>query len=209
MSIRPLFASAPRIKLRIDNNLVAYAIGFNINVSVEVQPVFVLGQFAPVSIEPTMYNVVTGTLQIVRLFSTSHGNTTAKTDQAYKSDPFGQGTANQTAKANNLSDDEKTDGPAGATNNPLSQAELFKHVTPSQLLLSKSFLVELFMKVPTDTNATGLTEVSFMTVEDCRFTSRNTNISMGQLVNEPMNFQGLLARNANSDYLLDGKIKQT
>jgi hypothetical protein len=61
---------------------------------------------------------------------------------------------------------------------------------------------------------TQLQEVPWMNIQSCRITSRNTNISMGQLVNEPLNFQGLLATHSIqgtdfiTEYALDGKVKQ-
>jgi len=42
-------------------------------------------------------------------------------------------------------------------------------------------------------------EIAWMKILNCRITSRNTNISMGQLVNEPLNFQGLIAMSDVSD----------
>jgi len=213
--LQPLFASAPRIKLYIDQQLVAYAIGFNFNVSVDVQPVFILGKYGPAALEPTMYNTVTGTLQIVRLknptvIANSGGKTSIKTKA---------GAAGTEAK-----------GSVTATNTPISQKELFKHITPGQLILSQAFNMQLYMKIPSaeaavaavaataSTDAvpakaailskTALEEVEWMRIEGCRITSRNTNISMGQLVNEPLNFQGLLATHASSSFALDGKVTQ-
>ena len=215
-ALQPLFASAPRIKLYIDQQLVAYAIGFNFNVSVDVQPVFILGKYGPAALEPTMYNTVTGTLQIVRLknptvIANSGGKTSIKTAA--------------------LAAGTEATGSVTATNAPISQKELFKHITPGQLILSQAFNMQLYMKIPSleaaavaavaataSTDAVpakaailskiALEEVEWMRIEGCRITSRNTNISMGQLVNEPLNFQGLLATHASSSFALDGKVTQ-
>lgn len=231
MGLQPLFASAPRIKLRINNNVVGYAIGFNFSVSVQVQPVFILGQFQPVSLEPTMYNTVTGTMQIVRLLNTDHG-TAAKN---VKDSLSGAATDSSKSVTGAFGDEASTISPANSTasNNPVLQSSLFTHLTPSLLLLSEAFDMHLYMKMPkpatpfgtiastggvVTTQASALTaanliEVAWMKILNCRITSRNTNISMGQLVNEPLNFQGLLAMSDTGDqdteFKADSKIIQS
>jgi hypothetical protein len=92
-------------------------------------------------------------------------------------------------------------------------------VTPSLLLLSETFEMHLYMKMPkpktpfADLKTVGgvvttqageyanlnVVEIAWMKILNCRITSRNTNISMGQLVNEPLNFQGLIAMSDVSD----------
>jgi len=205
MSLRPLFASAPRIKIRISNNLVGYALGFNINVSVDVQPVYVLGQYEPVSLEPTLYQPVTGTMQIVRLRNLSQ-NLNNPSGQLYQTAV--DGTGKQTLVASNSAE-------TAASNSPLSQATLFKHLDPRTILFSQTFDIDLYMKVPVqDSNAANgqliYSELPWMTIKDCRIVSRNTNISMGQLVNEPLNFQGLLATPTGNtaQYVLDQSVNQ-
>lgn len=215
--LKPLFATAPRIKVYIQDKIVAYAVGFNVSVSVEVQPVYVLGQYAPISLEPTMYNIVTGTMQIVRLASQSRtAAAQAATDQlANSTDAATQQTANASLLSLGGELTDSTGGPA-PTNSPLSQKELFKHLDPSKLLLSESFDVRLYMKVPKADN-TGIEELAWLEIKNCRITSRNTNIAMGQIVNEPLSFQGLLAHhltdgNAGSitdGFSSDGSVKQS
>jgi hypothetical protein len=208
-NLKPLFATAPRIKVYIQDKVVAYAVGFNLNVSVEVQPVFVLGQFAPVSLEPTMYNIVTGTMQIVRLSAQSR---TAASDAATNQVGL-EGALQQTSNSSGLSFGGELKNSVGGptpTNSPLAQKDLFLHLDPSKLLLSESFDVKLYMKVP-NANNTGLVEKQWLTVKNCRITSRNTNIAQGQLVNEPLSFQGLLLTHEgdNADvFELDGAVKQ-
>lgn len=219
---RPLFTSAPRLKLYIDNVVVGYAIGFNINLSVDVQPIYVIGEYRPVALEPTMYNIVTGTMQIVRLRS--------KEAIAASLTAAGMTAAASTA-GNEVA--AKVSGTAGTNNNNsiLTQSNLFKQLDPSKLMLSQAFNVAVHMRVATNTSSfnnasasidpqttnttfsngiadtvnPGLTEVQWMEIKNCRITSRNTNITMGQLVNEPVNFQGLLAVNYGDD---NGAIAQ-
>lgn len=204
-NIKPLFATAPRIKIYVQDKVIAYAVGFNLNISVDVQPVYVLGQYAPVSLEPTMYNIVTGTMQIVRLAANSRTATPGAGQVSSAT------ASQQTANAGTLAlGGELTSSVPGdsVTNSPLAQKELFLHLDPSKLLLSETFDVKLYMKVP-KADGSGLEEKAWITVQNCRITSRNTNIAMGQIVNEPLSFQGLLAHHAGDDFELDGAAKQT
>lgn len=206
--IMPMFVTAPRLKIYVGNNLVGYAVGFNLNISVDVQPVYVVGQYAPVSLEPTMYNVVTGTMQIVRL---------AKTDRSVGSNTSLNSTTVTPTQTLFDGNSEITSTVAaaagGVTNTPLAQGALHQHVDPSKILLSQAFDVKIYMKVP-KADGTELEEKEWFRIETCRVTSRNTNITMGQIVNEPMSFQGLLATpaaqtgdTAVSEFTLDGAIK--
>lgn len=218
--IAPLFTTAPRIKLKINGTDIAFAIGMNISVSLNVQPVQILGKFGPVSLEPTYYNPVTGTMQIIRLIS--------KEDLQNATDIL-QDPANASYVNSNVAPvlADKTEGgetieqtssavDARSSNNPLVQNSLIRHMDPRSVLLSTTFDMEMYMRVP-DPSETGVTEaldqdnkndpepgvldvnspngalkeVPWMTVKDCRITSRNINISQGQLINEPVSFQGI------------------
>ena len=199
--IMPLFTSAPRIKIRLSGQTIAYAIGFNINVSVDVQEVYALGHYGPISLEPTFQNAVTGTLQIVRLTSPAASSkivasaTAANTDQtapflgtgspsALVTDSFGQGSFSAT--------------PAISKGDvQLSLGTLFAHLDPANVLASQSFDLEVYLRVHTDTSTSVVEgdvgdETLWLVVSDCRLTGRSANITLAQLINEPVNFQGLL-----------------
>lgn len=207
MSQRPLFTSAPRLKLRIGANTIAYAIGFNVNVSIGQEPIYVIGEYGPVAIEPTMYNIVTGALQIVRLRSR---------DTLVAATAADAGSVVSTASNAQVAAKGAAAG-APTVNTVLNQQNLFRMLDPAQVLLTKSFDVDVYIRVPVisanvtvaaggnvdpgsfsidlASNKMGnniLEEFNLMTVRDCRITSRNTNITMGSLVNEPLTFQGLL-----------------
>jgi len=196
MSLRPLFSSAPRIKIRANGKLIGYAIGFSVNVSVDVQPVYVIGEYAPVALEPNLYRPVTGSMQIVRLRDLAAGGSQAG---------FVKNAKGETVAS--------TDPTLAANNSPLDQKALFKHLEPQTILFSQTFDIDLYMKVPTSETAAGVlttTEAHWMTIKDCRIVSRNTNISMGQLVNEPLNFQGLLVSptGETAAFTLDNSVTQ-
>lgn len=212
MSLKNLFATGPRIKLRSGDKVLGYALGFNINISTDVQPVYVLGSYSPVSLEPTMVNVVSGTMQIMRLLDkpitkelvTTIGASGSGQDVKQSSvDPLGNPNQTNGKTANSLNND------------PFTQTALFEQIDPRTILLSETFDVSVYLKLPTKNAAGFYDEVLWMTVKDCRISSRNTSISMGQLVNSPINFQGLLATPHSNDagavplFDLDSSNKQT
>lgn len=210
MSIAPLFSSAPRCRIRLGDQQLAAAVGYNFNISVDVQPVMVLGEVAPVALETTMYNIVTGTFQVLRLRDPEAG-----TIQVPKKDAQGNNITIPVAGGNQIVYDTITG--AGV------QAKLAGHLDVAQFLLTRTFDVHVYITVPqaiidssvspagtqaaAPTGGSGLlsetaighTEILWLKIQDCRITSRNTNITMGQLINEPLNFQGLLAVNKESD----------
>ena len=220
----PLFTSAPRLRLVIGANTLAYAIGFNMNVGVDIQTVKVLGSFAGISLEPTMYNVVTGTLQILKLNTASF-----KKQQAANvvNDPFVGTVTPQVvvpaSRAQLTSTTAADSAPlAGSSNSVLATDQLVTHLDPKNVLLSRSFDMDVYIEVPTADSVaaliagskpagTGTTTNTWMRISTCRLISRNANITHGQLVNEPMNFQGLLATTMLTgapDFSLDTLVKE-
>jgi hypothetical protein len=108
-------------------------------------------------------------------------------------------------------------------NNIITQASLFKHLNPAEVLMSKTFDIEVYFNINGYGHAVSSTDVKnfnantpatanapklfkFMTLKDCRITSRNVNLAQGQFVNEPLNFMGLLA--IQKDEALDSFIKE-
>lgn len=228
----PLFSTAPRIEIYIGDSKIAYAIGLNLNVSVDIQPVRIVGQFGPVSLEPTRYNPVTGTMQIIRLASSeSFSEMEAARNGLIANGKFTD--TNVTAKTYN-DKGESTESVDGVvqTEGQVLQGSLYQHLDPAQVLISRAFDVKLKMRIPDSTNAAvqnalgvdgsnqfinsseGLyTSVDWLKIVNCRITSRNVNIAEGQLVNEPVSFQGLMATpidaNSNSLFTLDSSNKET
>ena len=213
----PFMISAPRLVLKISNQDIAYAIGLNCSVSVSLQPVFVLGSVAGVSLEPMLYPPVVGTLQIYRLAQIPNTNL----QEAILKQNKASGLLASDAQLSILSSQgfgtaPDTTGPA--TNSLLSQAQLHTHLDPSTVFASRTFDLEIYMNVPKYAIVNGIiqqsvqNQIPFLTIQDCRITGRNTNLALGQLVNEPLSFQGLLAVNTTladpeqSDYIKDGVI---
>ena len=218
--VAPLFTSAPRVKLKINNVNIAFAIGMNVNISVDIQPVTVIGKFGPVSLEPTMYNVVTGTMQIIRLIAKEDLATATDILQDPNNAQFINSEIAPVLADKDVNGETIQQTSSAVTkfssNNPLVQNSLIRHMDPRSVLLSKTFDMELYMKVPDPTKAGviealnndpaddpapgvldvntsngALIEVPWMTIRQCRLSSRNINITVGQLVNEPVSFQGI------------------
>lgn len=214
---KPLFASAPRLVLGIRNGKgefkkIGYAIGLSINVSTNVTPVMVLGDYAPASYEPTQYQPVTGTFQIVRLQSDIQRSTRQTNSKLLYKD-------SKILDSSNITD-SVTAGEGNSGNNVLYKNNIWDHLNPTKIITSQSFDIEIYMNVTgyghsvSDTQASTLVSVldsspnaikasstttknelvKFMVLHDCRLTSRNVNIAQGQLVNEPLNFMALLAQ---------------
>lgn len=195
------FLTAPRIKIYVDNQPLAYAVGFNINLSVSLADVNVIGSYAPIAQEAVQYNVVSGSMQIVRVLN-QNTQTTLNTLANAAPQLTSAGAIRPTTDFNALGTDGQVVAPSG-TANSVTTGLLARHLSPERVLLSKSFQIRLFLKVPnigddgqpviTPANPQGLKEIEFMVINDCRITSDSVSISMGSLVSTPVSFQGLLA----------------
>lgn len=217
----PLFASAPLCEILVDGVKVAYAVGLSLNVGVNLQEVRVLGQFEIESIEPLAMMPVTGSFQVIRVLSPESIAENLKNARA-RNNPLIKDQANKIHGAADIN--PKTNLPYGSdqyeyTDEPRSSviadqgqgaltgsAELAKHLDPRRILLSKSFDIEIRLKVPavytkvTDEKSNESTisykngtAHSFMRVKGCRLTGASANIAPGALLTESAEFQGLLA----------------
>ena len=224
--VLPMFASAPRCEVRINDIPIAYAIGLSLNVSVDVIPIKVLGQFKVKSLEPTMYNPVTGTFRVIRLTSKDLMSKHKTLAAQNKADIVG---ASTTIKAS-VEDSDLSSG-----HSVLGQDYLHRHLDPERVLLSQTFDLNIYMKTPVFETQNGvvfsegpavdskgapilgqstdLVATQFMTIQDCRIVSMDGEIAPGRLLEEPLAFQGLLVINsALADALqerLDSTIKDT
>jgi hypothetical protein len=196
----PFFMSGPRLLLKIDGVKVAYAVGLDLRVSRNVQIVNTLGSFASVAIQATMYNGVSGSMQIVRLLD-SESRTAQETNAA------AAGKQNTNPPLSSLPESAltgisgNTTGGAGTANSLVTATEnLKKHLDPASVLASSTFDIEVWQMYPTtDTvadkgpklNNQGVL-VKHFTVQNCRLNSRSASISAGQLLTESFSFTGTL-----------------
>lgn len=212
------FVSAPRLIIKMGSGanmpVIAYAIGINLDISVDVRPVFTLGLFAPASYEPTMMNTVRGSMQILRLQSEAGGRATtsrsAQASAASSASNFAGAAPTADAATANMyvNGDGKLMSEAAKANDNnsiLRQSNSFRHLDPLTILLSETFDIDLYMNV----DHTAKNVVAFMTIKDCRLNSRSMNMTMGQLLSEPVSFEGLLAYSPTTAMALDTFTQDT
>jgi hypothetical protein len=73
--MRSFFISAPKIRLKIGGGVIAHAIGLSINVDVNVEQVFTFSRYDSANPEALQYGLVSGSLQIVKLASSTSNST--------------------------------------------------------------------------------------------------------------------------------------
>ena len=189
----PFFMSGPRLLLKIDGVKVAYAVGLDLRVSRNVQIVNTLGSFASVSLQATMYNGVSGSMQIVRLLDVKSRTALEASAGAGKTSSTDNELIGLKAVSNN---------PTEATTNSLvaATANLKKHLDPASVLASSTFDIEVWQMYPTTDTKKAAGEqlnnegylVKHFTVQNCRLNSRSASISAGQLLTESFSFTGTL-----------------
>lgn len=196
--ILPLFMSAPRCFIKVNETKIAWAIGLSFQVTLDITPVKVLGAFGIQSLEPTAYNPISGTFRIFRLMP-QYQKTGATPSPAINTTVLNSGLVGVTAT---------TPGSVAATSSIASsdasftvQKTLDMHIDPTQVLLSQSFDIDVELVQPSvtldkDGKAVATSDsVSFLTLKDCRIISRDVEIAPGRLIEEPLSFQGLLVVN--------------
>jgi hypothetical protein len=195
--ILPLFAAAPRLVIKVNGQKIAYAVGLNMSVSVDIVPVKILGQYEIASLEPAAYNPVTGTFRVIRLLKSSTQKNI--TDAAKTSESSLVSNPDKIAPAITSSDDNTS---------VLSQSFLHRHLDPRKVLISQTFDIELYLKIPQMTMGSGVNanmvdaytgdlEEPFLRLQDCRIVGMDGEIAPGRLLEEPLSFQGLLAVNSS------------
>jgi hypothetical protein len=213
--IKPLFVSAPRLLIRFNTTNVAYAVGISIDVSVDVRPVFTLGQFGALSYEPTMYQPVRGSMQLLKLIPQDNPGASAGVGAAAAA--IASNLQDNRSAANfktgaqspfNSSDNGWNSGAAQLQkdNSLLKVDSTFRHLDPTRILLSSSFDITMYLNVDHDAK----NAIQFMNITDCRLTGRSVSIAIGQLLAEPVTFEGLLAQSAgfSADALLKDGVRK-
>ena len=165
----PTLLSAPRVYIKINSTIVAYAIGINVSIDVDVRPVPALGLFAPAAYEPVMYGVVTGNMQIVKLVNkntldnfgksivtggtkldgdktvsnkTTNGGLygSSQSNGNFQNDGGDQFAANQFKSANAITDDNSLLNLLDSNGNPISF-----NLDPNNILLSSTFDLDIYI----------------------------------------------------------------
>lgn len=210
----PFFMSGPRLLIKIDGQKVAYAVGLDLRVSRNVQVVNTLGSFASVALQATMYNGVSGSMQIVRLADSK--SRTALRTAAKRTEKADEGATEPVPALSGIK--EGVTGGAGTTNSVITATENLKnHLDPASVLASSTFDIEVWQLYPTtetkgaDGKVAKLNNqgvlVKHFTIQNCRLNSRSASISAGQLLTESFSFTGTLL--VSDDRMGDDKKVET
>ena len=216
----PFFMSGPRMVIKADGKILAFAVGLDINVSRNVQSIYQFGQVGPVALQATLYNGVTGNMQIIKLADVdarkakSAGLANANYQGSVKpTGAVGVGTTPNGQSGNTQSLNTAIQATENVDNSMLNYStNMQKQLDPEQVLLSHTFDIEVWQTYPatvdasvqTRPNASGYKTVKHFTISNCRLNSRGTSISPGSLTSEAVSFVGtLLVNEARDDGIAD------
>jgi hypothetical protein len=196
----PFFVAAPRCKITVAGQDIAYAVGLSLQVTKVIEPVRILGNFAPVAFESLMVNPVRGSFQIVRLLSSASDN--AAIAQALYGDA--PNLANVDAAGNSTSQIIPKPGVNGTDGTILSQGGLYRHLDPVSIILSQSFDIQIQLKVPQiaatsfdnvllKTGPYTISTTNFITIKDARLSGARGSLTPAAIFRESFTFEGLLA----------------
>lgn len=158
------FLSGPRIRITVGGNTVSYAIGLNVSVSISVTPVMLLGKYSVGSFEPVAYNLVRGTMVLVKA---------------------------KVGANDNLLQDPTKDKPGAGTNLASHlDPELVLLSQTFDLDVMVSTILENTSKDATESQKGA--DVELLKIYDCRLTSHSNAITVGQALNDTLSFEGLL-----------------
>lgn len=209
----PFFMSGPRLLIKVDDQKIAYAVGLDLRVSRNVQIVNTLGSFASVALQATMYNGVSGSMQIVRLADSKSRD--ALRAAAGRDGDKDKDSTNPVPSLSGIS--STTKGGEGTSNSVISATNnLKKHLDPTSVLASSTFDIEVWQLYPTvataaenglkvgELNNEGVL-VKHFTIKNCRLNSRSASLSAGQLLTESFSFTGTLLVSDDRTLTVDGK----
>ncbi|CAB5221521.1 hypothetical protein UFOVP244_185 [uncultured Caudovirales phage] len=162
------FLSGPRIRITVGGNTISYAIGLNVSVSISVTPVMILGKYSVGSFEPVAYNLVRGTMVLVK----------------------------QKVGANdNLLQNPKTATAGEGSNGTNLASHLDPELVLLSQTFDLDIMVNTIYKDKTDPlkiNTRGQ-DKELLRIYDCRLTSHSNAITVGQALNDTLSFEGLMA----------------
>lgn len=192
----PFFMSGPRMVIKMDGKVLAFAIGLDITVSRNIQTVYQFGQVGPIANQATLYNGVTGSMQIVKLIDsavvTDKESVAALTQGVGAIKPTGNVSLPITVNAASGTSNSTTANSTTANSALSISSNMQKQLDPEQVLLSSTFDIEVWQSYPTSTTSTTQKAVKHFTIQNCRLNSRGTTISPGSLTSESVGFVGTL-----------------
>lgn len=190
----PFFMSGPRMVIKADGRVLAFAVGLDITVSRQVQTIYQFGQVSPVANQATLYNGVTGNMQVIKLADV---DARAAKEAALPGNSNGNGPTPATGSI--PVPDIK--GEAGNEFIPKNNIEssvlnytsnLQKQLDPELVLLSSTFDIEVYQTYPNPDQDNKYLVKKHFTIKNCRLNSRGTTIAPGALTSEAVGFVGTL-----------------
>lgn len=190
----PFFMSGPRLVIRADGRVLAFAVGLDITVSRNVQTVYQFGQVSPVANQVTLYNGVTGSMQIIKLADV---DARASKEAALPANTNGNGSV---AASGNIAVPD-INGAEGNHFIPKQNIEssvlnytsnLQKQLDPELVLLSSTFDIEVYQTYPNPDQDNKYLVKKHFTIKNVRLNSRGTTIAPGSLTSESVGFVGTL-----------------
>jgi hypothetical protein len=173
----PSFITGANAKIKINNVTMAYAQDVSYSVDVATIPVETIGRYEVVTNEPISY-YVSGTLSVIRY-------TKAASTVSGKNTPTN-------GKDNGNSINNWMDSAASTAGN------MGHHFDPKNLVSSKTFDLEIFSKLPSDTATTetdGKTVTateSIVKIRDCRLTRKSGAVTKRGLIVDQFAFSAVL-----------------
>lgn len=179
----PSFITGANAKIKIGTLTMAYAQDVSYSIEVSTIPVETIGRYEVVTNEPIAY-FVSGTLSVIRY---------TKSAASLAGSGTVPGVKNTGNSVNNWND--STAGNIG------------HHFDPANLISSKTFDLEIFSKVPTDTGGavaanatTGVAAIaasteSIIKIRDCRMTRKQGSVTKRGLITDQFAFSAVLVNN--------------
>jgi hypothetical protein len=162
----PSFVTGANAKIKAGGLTFAYAQDVSCRVNVDTVSIETMGRYEAVSNEPVNYSV-SGDLAIVRYTAIAKANNMP----------------GASSKGNGLGNANWTTGGKGSD-----------QLDPGNLLVSQTWDLAVFQKIQTAEGAPATTpNPPFMTVTDCRFTSKGSGLNKRGILVDRMSFVGILA----------------
>lgn len=233
MSYVPAYNAGSRCVMKIGGVEIAYITGISASINMSVVPITPIGRYGPLMYEKTMLNPVTGTLQMNKIMpqaviknAIEKSQVLATKDRILDTTLIKHQSFDANGKLGEVGAANSTPFGALDGNGPLSQAALYRHMSADEILLSRSFDVDLYLKVPKsssdvvksilDNDRTNdlvnavhvptenanddlLDEILWRSFKNCRITSRSENVSTGSLLNATLSWMGIYVTDYRAD----------
>jgi hypothetical protein len=173
----PTFVTGANARIKVDGITFAYAQDVSYSIAVDVIPIETMGRYEAAAQEPVNY-AVGGDLAIVRYTKAAITNAN------------NNGTAPKGTNANGNG--------IGNVQGGLTGQNMSGHLNPGQILLSKTWDLDVFQKKQ-DSSGNISVDESIIKVRDCRFTRMSGGLSKRGILVDRFSFVGILGGDDSFD----------